>query len=530
MRAAWNRLCEFTDRYPVAVFWVLIALLCLYLQVPYWLSFDAAGLHFIRQTDSLSYMMGYFQFHAPFLEPQLYDLAGEDGRAAAEFPVYYYLAAQLARIFGPHGAILRILYFATSLLGLWSFFRMAQDEFRRFFPAFFLTLLAFSGTSYWYYAVGLVPDIAALSWTLVALRAFGRAYFNGKRYALILFVLAFVLTGLIKVTFLLYLLAVIGAVVFHLRSGDYRAGWNRRQWLIRLAGSTLLIGLTAVAWITYVRAYNQTYGNLYFLTEARPIWSLDAHAAWDILDFVLARWSKEYFHPLVWMIWGIALVWAFYEFRREWRFSTLLAGISLLGLICYALLFYRQFGDHDYYFVVFYPFFAFLGMDVLLRFRNRFPRLFSHPLLAVAAVYLLYVSYDYQGGKVRDRFLSDDFFAVSTQELKGFHHTLDSLQISDTNRFAVLGDPTVMGSLYYLRRKGHTYHDSSENQMNILRIGLTYKVFDYALSYRGYELGELRQEFGMEEVYAQNGIRVYRIHYEGYSDTTGTEEKVDRPE
>ncbi len=52
----------------------------------FWQLFEfPQGIHFIRQTDSLSFLSNYYHFAAGFFEPQVFNLSSTDGKAANEF-------------------------------------------------------------------------------------------------------------------------------------------------------------------------------------------------------------------------------------------------------------------------------------------------------------------------------------------------------------------------------------------------------------------------------------------------------------
>jgi len=51
------------------------------------------GIHFMRQTDSLSFVSQYFNEGFNFFNPKLFNLKNIEGRAACEFPIIYYLTA-----------------------------------------------------------------------------------------------------------------------------------------------------------------------------------------------------------------------------------------------------------------------------------------------------------------------------------------------------------------------------------------------------------------------------------------------------
>ncbi|MDX5320567.1 MAG: hypothetical protein LPK45_05680, partial [Bacteroidota bacterium] len=84
MKSAFHFLSQHASRF----FWVLAFLLLVWTGVIRYLLHEPDGMHFIRQTDGLSFVMGYAQFDAPFFEPRVYNLLGKEGKAASEFPLF----------------------------------------------------------------------------------------------------------------------------------------------------------------------------------------------------------------------------------------------------------------------------------------------------------------------------------------------------------------------------------------------------------------------------------------------------------
>lgn len=509
--SALSKLEPFLNRRPHLWFGTGFFVLAFLGGVFEWLFQEPRGIHFIRQTDSLAYMMGYYQFDAPFFEPRVYSILGEGGRSASEFPIIYYVGALLAKLFGPGAYILRCLYFVLAFLGVWSFFGLCNALLHRFLVAFAAAMTAFVSVVFFYYASGIVPDTAALSFALIGYYFFYRTYEEGKKKLLWLAVLAFTLSALQKITFLLYPLAIPLALYLFFPPNDIRSGLNRKQWMLRsalVAGIPLLLSLT---WVLYARYYNARYGNDYFLMSDAPVWAMSSDSIALTWKFMKEYWAYSYFKSTVWWFWVLAFVVNLFSFPRVRGMWSHFHWVLLAGSLVYMALFFRQFMDHDYYFLLFLGYFGFSALAFFLHFRKLFPRLYNNLLFALVFVVLLVAAADHAGGKMRQRLNASDGIADPCRKLEGMHTVLDSLGIPADARFVVLGDLSMNGSLYYLRRQGYVFHDTARTELGRIEYLAERHHYDYALAMDGHSFGKYRTELGMELIWAENGQRVYRL-------------------
>ena len=104
------------------------------------------NMHVWRQGDSLSITMKYYN-GASFWEPQMHGLWGNDhttGRSAGEFPILYYIVAQLWKIFGVSYFVYRMFFYAILTIGVFSFYRSLKLVLKNEFWASTLSILLFS--------------------------------------------------------------------------------------------------------------------------------------------------------------------------------------------------------------------------------------------------------------------------------------------------------------------------------------------------------------------------------------------------
>lgn len=468
-------------------------------------------MHFIRQTDGMAFMMGYYQFGNSFFEPRVYDLLGEEGKAASEFPLMYYIGAGLAKIFGPSMGIMRGLSLFISVLGLWSLFQIFYKETRRFLLSFCGAILSCLGVVYYYYSLNTVPDIHALGLSMLAWYFFHRFYLGSNKKHLYLAGLFFTLASLIKVTYLIQPIAAFIAIGLFFPKNDILAGWNRKQWLKGSGLMLLIAALCSLAWVIYAKYYNQLHGNWYFLSKSRPIWELSGEQIRQQFIFVSEYWGESFFHVRIWKLWGIIFLfncYGTYKFRTIWNS---IHWILLAGLSAYVLLFYQQFADHDYYFLLFYPWFAFSLLALFVNLLQLFPRIFNGVLLPLVFLFYGYIGLKQSESLLTKRFAHKDIFAAPCLPLTGFYQTLDSLHIPQDAHFVILGDISINGAQYFIRRPGYSVHDTSEGQFQIMNNLREKHGYEYALSIDSLSFGENIETWNMKLLHSRPGIALYRI-------------------
>lgn len=499
------------EKTPKLVFFTLLIAAFFAVGSFQYLGISPRGIHFTRQTDNLSFAMGYYQYGNDFFEPRVYDILGDEGKAVSEFPLLYYITAQVAKINGPNVAILRSFYLLFAIGGMMAFFSACLRLLKSFVPAALTTLLAMSGVVFYYYIYALLSDSVALSSALIGSAYFLAFFHSSSKKDGILATVFFSLSALFKVTFLIYPMAFFATLFLFFPRMDIQGVWNRKQWLWRSFLIALVPGVLAIGWVFFVLNYNAKYGNWYFLSSAAPIWKMSPEAIKTTFGYMKEYWAFSYFHPTMWYFWGICLVVNAYALKKVPGIWNRLHWI--LGLACIAdlLLFFRQFQDHDYYFLLFYGYFLFSALAFFIHLKALFPRLYQSKLLYLFLAFLWIGTLRHSQAKIEERLSIPDAMADPCLSLEGFHHELDSLNIPMDARFVVLGDLSTNGSLYFIRRQGYTIHDTSEVEMNKLRNLFDVHHYQYALSIDGLSFGPFIQAKNMQLIYSKPGIELYRI-------------------
>lgn len=483
-------------------------LLFVFVLVSGWTMFlgPPSGIHFTRQTDSLSFVANYAA-GASFTQPEVYSLNSVEGRAAAEFPILYWLTGQLWKLFGEHEWILRLLGALLTLGGFFALLRVALRFVNDAFLGWALTSLTAASPIVFYYLPNVLPDASALGCALLGWAAFVGYWMDGQQRSGYATIAWFGLSGLLKVTYFIFPLAALASLVV--------LGWKEsgsplgsiRQHLAFIAG-IVLAALAVGGWNVYAIHYNSVYTNYYFLVESRPIWDMSAEAVNQVWAFVTEYWHKHYyiayFFPFLGVLILLSLVWLRYGIAR----LQAIAWFSLLGGIAYLLLFFKQFRDHDYYFMVFIPVVGLNLINAAVTLRRRFggmffdlsTKLFLYLLLS-ASLWQLDLVDRYRKVEMERRF--DNTSAVYTA-VRG---ALDREGIPRDAKLLVVADPSENGSLYFLRRKGWTVADGSAFTAELAE---TYRLSgaQYLVCSPGFEPPASIQNI----VLTANGVRVYALN------------------
>ncbi len=508
--AYWNQLCDRMYQRP-AIFFLLISMPVFGL-IGLWdiLWMGPRGLHFMRQTDSLSFVMGYYQFEVPFWEPRIYNLVGQDGKAAGEFPWLYYLLAQVFKLTGPKLYLLRWLDFIIVLAGVYAFFRIALHRLKSLMAAYITAWLPFSSTVFFYYATGMVPDIPALG---LCLMGWYFAYFwlqNGRKSFPWWALLCFTLAGLTKITVLVSVLALPGVLLLFSGSNAVFVLVKKQKAMVwSLVWALLALGASA-AWAAYANAYNKVNCDTCFLMDITPYWSLTQEQIDLVWIHITGYWWPDYFQLDLWFVWGMVFVAALVLLIWKRNTWTLFFLPVLWGYIAMFVLFFRQFQNHDYYVITFYSAFAL----TLLSFQEQLlalPKWANKTVQAVLLVFLV-MAFKRSDKGLDHRYAVQDDFAALYQHYENYYQVIDSLQIDSKAKFVVLGDNTPNGGFMAIRRQGFGIRDTTGHNIPQAVNMHQMRHFDYAIAFKGLDYTDsLKQLWGLQPILQNDSVQLYKV-------------------
>lgn len=491
--------------HPLLAFWLAILVLLIGGHFFEFLFLQPQGIHFIRQTDSIAFVEAYKLFKQPWWQPAVFDLSSGLHHAAGEFPLLYYFLSFLPPIESTPFLYYRLSGLCFFVWALWGSFQLFYQQTKITWLSLVVGFLPFVSVLCFYYGLTLIPDIPALAFCINAIRL-AMAYQKSPSSKLALqFTLCFCLAGLFKVTFFMPALALPFYFWLQANKGE------KLKAIITSSAYIALAALPVLGWYVYAAQYNQQHHNTYFLSKSAPLWSIDATYRQAVWKQVSTYWYTSYFHPDIWNIWKLGLVLLLFLFVKKWQshaFYTLLIMLGSLGIF---LLFYRQYHDHDYYFLVFLPFFTLLLFSLIRYWDAAWPHLLRRPAITIVFALLLWSSFEYARSHHRGRYHQSDLFSDGPGALMHFDRVLNKYESNPLAPVIVLGDLTANGSLVFLKRPGRSMEDTSaiwkERFDKMVSEG-----YQWAISLPNHDFGSIKKTYQLYPVeQTEQGVLLYRI-------------------
>lgn len=412
--------------------------------------------HFIRQTDTLSFVSYYLKNGLNFFDVGNLNLYNDNGKTLCEFPILYYLTALISTFGFKSYQILKaihLLFFCFTSLTIFTYLRRKFS----YINAISITFLIFSSTVILYYTVNHIPNYPALCLTLCGIIYFFKYLDTGNRTAFNVCMVLFLFAGLLKITFAFYPFGIL--IFLILKSIKTKKIEPYIYVMFFILFSILMI------WNLYVIHYNKINNANYYLTHIKPIWSISSYEIKEVFLFIVNYWVYKYYYHSAIHAFFIIFILSLFFYRNFKKNQILLISIFFLGSSFYFILFFKQFRDHDYYFMEFVPLF-------FLIFINSYEAIILHLNMKVKIVISLFIllisilSINYAKLNLKRRY-SSPFEQVSriAYILENSDSKLDSINISKNAKILVVPDFTMNGSLFLMDRFGYTVGDTSNSMM-----------------------------------------------------------------
>lgn len=442
---------------PFFIFIVLLFILfsftcniCMFNRIP-------GGIHFIRQTDSLAFASNYYHYQYSFFDPHVYSLFGDEGSAACEFPILYYITALIYRFTGEQFWVLRAINLLITTLGFISLFQFSKRNIADHFTSIIVALIPISSTVVLYYSTNFLVDSSALGLSLIGLNAYHKYICEKKKSNLNLAYAAFLFACLLKITFgilpLSLLLSTFLGVLVNDRS--IPSIYRRMKHEVFLFACFLLF---TSMWYVYAIYRNALSHDDYFLTRVIPLWKLDPSDLKHTIEAVTINWKSSYYYEETRYLFYLSLLVILLRWRKINPFLLRLFAIGVSGLVCYFILFFGQFKNHDYYFLPFVPFAAIALIAASSQIETVGHKLVK-TLIKLTLAGILIGSIIYCAEKLSKRYSpgSDKFEYPGYELSDNTHSELHNTPIN--TRILILGDCARNGSLLFLQRKGYSFED-----------------------------------------------------------------------
>jgi hypothetical protein len=463
---------------------VNLAFLFLLIGIFFFLGFQSEfflgpkGIHFIRQVDSLSFVYGYSNNGYIFFQPELFDLSSKGGKAACEFPILYYIVALSFNVFGQKIFLLKLINLLIAYTGIFYLFRLLQDILKDKIYALLVVMLLFTSTVFNYYSFNYLPDTAALGFCFIGWYYINRFKNKNENTSIILSFLFFALSGLLKITYLIHPIAILGLVLFTFIFKKLNS--EQRKKILKTFIYSVLTVLIVFLWNWYILAYNSINQSTLFNTKPLPIWALSSSEIDLVWSYISEFWYTVYFAPSTLHLLLVLIVLQALRFSKiDNIFSTLII-FSLIGIITFSLLFYQQFKDHDYYALIAAPLVIFLFANGIIGLRSITNNRYVHIVIKLIFSIIAIVGINYSRMKLDQRFhVKPDNVSRAALIIQKNLTEIIKLNIPLSSKVIIGPEESLNGSLLFLNRKGWSIF--YKNQIDSIKLN----------QYKGYGAGYL---------------------------------------
>ncbi|MBI2258240.1 MAG: glycosyltransferase family 39 protein [Flavobacteriia bacterium] len=467
------------------------------------------GIHYIRQTDSISFVANYYRNGFRFFHPEIFNLSIINGNNACEFPIFYYLTALLYKVLGEKEYLLRFWSFLFSFISLIYLYLLANKWIKNNILATLVCLLCISSPIYLYYFFNFLPDSISLACTVIAWYYFTLFYENNKQKHWIIALGFFTLASLLKATYFLHPIAAFLALFFTIYFQNRK---NLKIYFNRLFLISCFVSLCLLFfWYFFMYWYNNLNNAHYFTTSPLPYWETSYQGKKEVFDSIRNYWFSDYYYPslihVFYFLIGIHLVF----WKKTDKIYNFLSVFLILGLSVYFLLFFMQFKSHDYYMLNMYPLFWMIGILSFSKINSFLPKKMNVFYILVLIV-LLFASVKHTQKKMEVRWnidTSKDYYANIENKLKYTSLFIENHKISPKSKWIIFTDRSPSGALLKIKRKGWNIIDTIPETIHLYPYFLSQNP-DYILFTDKSYLEKYRQK-NMKLIGKEHNNYIYQI-------------------
>ena len=413
-----------------------------------------------RQADCYTIALNYYQNGFNFFKPQVHILFTQNGYAAGEFPLIYFISAVLFKIFGVHYFLFKGLNLLIFFVGLYALFKLALKLTNDLFFSCVLSILYFCTPVIFFYANNFLSDVAALSFNLIGLLFFITFLEENNTKKLLIAAACFALAGLLKASASIFLIAIICSLFTELFIAKTKSNFfsviksNKLQLFLSLTIALFLI----IAWYLYAIYFNKSNQTVFFGTKAMKGWPIWENSRKEIV-FNLINFKDIYIEiisivNLIVFIISIFFIVIFKQ-KTDALFNKILL-FMFIGFSVFIAYFWKGFQDQQYYLVnlVILPLISIiLACKIYITFvTGKYFKILLNTAAILSCFYLIYSSKNvylcYYKGGWRHQKLNEVYYDSKLEK------KLTSLGISSKQIVISLTDGTPNGTLSMLNRRG----------------------------------------------------------------------------
>ena len=441
--------------------------------------------HAWAQADRYAMAIGFVENGHDLFHPQTmiynkqfpHTWMNDDGSTvtAVDLPLHEYIISLLMSLFGTTAPwVFRCFTWLVSLTGVWFLFLTAQRLTDDLFKSLLVAIVALTSPLYAFYFANYMPSAPALALSMAGLWAYIVYHRSGRTGYWHLAVGLVALATLLRTSQAVLLVALCAFEALRILRRETTL-WNKLPSLVVAAAA---IG-GYMLWNSHLR---DSYGSI-FLNYLLPPRNWEEVSS--VFDEMHWHWRFEYFSRLQHWLVAVGCVAAvvLLTVQKKWRSDKLslgwLVAIWWLGELCFFVAMFRQYKNHDYYFLdsFFLPvlFTFILALRVL-------PNIKGHIPVAIATVALAVVGgvmYHEAKHKVADRCWEGDRAYICSQHFADSDQWLDQLGVSrDARILAFLAYPQN-SPFIQMQRKGYTVMEYDPNIVNaVLQFSYDYLVVE----------------------------------------------------
>jgi hypothetical protein len=445
--------------FRVIFFIVALHLFYSYIGIYRFIQERPCSIHSSAQCQRASVALNYYQIDMNFFEPRILRYGGDDGVTGMEFPLVYYTAALLYKIFGFHDFYLRIISLIIISAGLVFFYLLTNLFIRNTILSSIIVSASILSPVLMYYSANFMPDAPSLGFTLIGWYFFFKFLRGSQKRDMNLFAVFAALGALIKAVSAMSFFIVIGLLVFDLiKKFKNESGENvfkERKVII----TRVLIGMFSVfAWYFYARWLSGKGGGHAFAMAPRMI---ENSNDFDYVITYLKNWIYQYYSYETYVFLGAAILFSIVAFKKVNKF--LLATTVLYGMagMCYVYLFFFQFAHHDYYFIALMPFAFFLILtftDGLMRLAPGYSRVIKVAFAIIIIFNIKECALNCQENYFF-RFDSREYLGGDYRPYYDIEPKLRAIGITRKDKVVSAFDNSYCSSLYFMNQPGFTVEE-----------------------------------------------------------------------
>ncbi|MBL7889828.1 MAG: glycosyltransferase family 39 protein [Bacteroidia bacterium] len=383
-----------------------------------------------------------------------------EGITRVDLPINEYIVAIIMKISGSTTpAIFRIYTLTISIIGCLFLYLLSLKINRSEIRSWTIVLIAFLSPVYTYYQAGCLPSVPAISFIFIGYYYYYSYLETGKRKLLYIALFFILLAALIRIPFLIYLVALLA----HMMWTFFK---SRKIVLYEL----LCISICFILFFSYYR-YNVHLGRIYgnmFLDELLPARNMEELK--DIIKQIKNFWLFQYQNIAYYLLLALGSIFTIIHFIRKKEINSQHRHFLFHSLIlsCGALLYFlammRQFFDHDYYFLdsLFVPsVFLLIGASSFIPLETLRSKI---TWIAIAGI-ALFFSFKSNQTNQQERYQTNEWdrVEISRQNFIGSESYLDSLGIDKEAKILVIDAYSTNIPLILMNRKGYTVYQTNRD-------------------------------------------------------------------